>query len=78
MAAQRVKIGLIVAAVVAFGIQLVPVARTNPPATAPLEASADVMRVLDRACADLVNRGHEVWIEKDAGVKSGFSDAVAA
>ena len=27
------------------------------------------------ACADLVNRGHEVWIEKDAGVKSGFSDA---
>lgn len=26
------------------------------------------------ACADLVRRGHEVWIEKDAGVKSGFGD----
>ena len=26
------------------------------------------------ACADLVRRGHEVWIEKDAGIKSGFSD----
>lgn len=26
------------------------------------------------ACADLVRRGHEVWLEKDAGVKSGFSD----
>jgi alanine dehydrogenase len=26
------------------------------------------------ACADLVRRGHEVWIEKDAGVKSGFAD----
>lgn len=27
------------------------------------------------ACADLVRRGHEVWLEKDAGVKSGFLDA---
>ena len=26
------------------------------------------------ACADLVRRGHEVWIEKDAGIKSGFGD----
>ncbi len=26
------------------------------------------------ACADLVRRGHEVWLEKDAGVKSGFLD----
>lgn len=26
------------------------------------------------ACGDLVSAGHEVWIEKDAGVKSGFSD----
>jgi hypothetical protein len=23
-------------------------------------------------CGDLVRRGHEVWLEKDAGVKSGF------
>ncbi len=27
------------------------------------------------AAGDLVKRGHEVWIEKDAGVKSGFNDA---
>ena len=26
------------------------------------------------AAGDLVNRGHEVWIEKDAGIKSGFKD----
>lgn len=26
------------------------------------------------ACADLVRRGHEVWLEKDGGIKSGFSD----
>ena len=26
------------------------------------------------AAGDLVNRGHEVWIERDAGMKSGFSD----
>jgi alanine dehydrogenase len=27
------------------------------------------------AAGDLVKRGHEVWIEQDAGVKSGFKDA---
>ncbi|MDX1550441.1 MAG: alanine dehydrogenase [Lysobacter spongiicola] len=26
------------------------------------------------AAGDLVKRGHEVWVEKDAGIKSGFSD----
>jgi len=26
------------------------------------------------AAGDLVKRGHEVWIEKDAGIKSGFKD----
>lgn len=26
------------------------------------------------AAGDLVKRGHEVWLEKDAGVKSGFTD----
>jgi alanine dehydrogenase len=26
------------------------------------------------ACADLVKRGHEVWLQKDGGVKSGFND----
>src|SRR5918993_4956301 len=27
------------------------------------------------AAGDLVKRGHEVWLEKDAGIKSGFKDA---
>jgi alanine dehydrogenase len=27
------------------------------------------------ACADLVRRGHEVWIETMAGIKSGFADS---
>ncbi|MGY0612447.1 MULTISPECIES: alanine dehydrogenase [unclassified Luteimonas] len=27
------------------------------------------------AAGDLVKRGHDVWLEKDAGVKSGFADA---
>ena len=27
------------------------------------------------AAGDLVKHGHEVWLEKDAGVKSGFADA---
>src|SRR3546814_18098333 len=26
------------------------------------------------AAGDLVKRGHEVWLQKDAGVKSGFRD----
>jgi alanine dehydrogenase len=26
------------------------------------------------ACADLVRRGHEVWVETQAGIKSGFND----
>jgi alanine dehydrogenase len=27
------------------------------------------------AAGDLVKRGHEVWVEQDAGIKSGFKDA---
>ncbi|MGJ7900870.1 alanine dehydrogenase [Lysobacter sp. 1R34A] len=27
------------------------------------------------AAGDLVNRGHEVWLEQDAGIKSGFKDS---
>lgn len=30
------------------------------------------------AAGDLVKRGHEVWLEKDAGIKSGFADAAYA
>ena len=31
--------------------------------------------LVPEAAGDLVNRGHEVWLEADAGTKSGFSDA---
>ena len=30
--------------------------------------------LVPEAAGDLVNRGHEVWLEKDAGIKSGFKD----
>ncbi|WP_242103798.1 alanine dehydrogenase [Lysobacter sp. M2-1] len=30
--------------------------------------------LVPEAAGDLVKRGHEVWIEKDAGIKSGFKD----
>lgn len=60
MASRKLRIGLIVTAVVALGIQLVPVERTNPPETAPLQAPPDVMRVLDRSCADC-HSNRTVW-----------------
>ncbi len=31
--------------------------------------------LVPEAAGDLVNRGHEVWLEADAGTKSGFTDA---
>ncbi|GHA73131.1 alanine dehydrogenase [Cognatilysobacter bugurensis] len=30
--------------------------------------------LVPEAAGDLVSRGHEVWLEKDAGIKSGFKD----
>ena len=30
--------------------------------------------LVPEAAGDLVNRGHEVWVQKGAGLKSGFSD----
>jgi hypothetical protein len=33
-------------------LSLVPLPRTNPPETAPLQAPAEVTEILDRACAD--------------------------
>lgn len=30
--------------------------------------------LIPAACGDLVRQGHEVWVETQAGVKSGFSD----
>ncbi|MBL8861472.1 MAG: heme-binding domain-containing protein [Planctomycetes bacterium] len=41
-------------------IQFVPVSRTNPPATAPLEAPAEVAAVLRRACYDC-HSNETVW-----------------
>ncbi len=35
-----------------LAIQLVPVARTNPPEPAPIAAPAEVAAVLEKACAD--------------------------
>ena len=31
--------------------------------------------LIPAAAGDLIKRGHEVWLEKDAGIKSGFEDA---
>jgi len=39
-------------AVLAVGIQFVPVRRTNPPVTAEIQAPADVHAILRRACYD--------------------------
>jgi hypothetical protein len=46
---RRVALAL---AVVALGIQFVPVQRTNPPVTADIEAPDDVHAILRRACYD--------------------------
>ena len=43
---------LLGAAVALLAIQLVPLPRTNPPATAPLAAPPELQAVLDRACMD--------------------------
>jgi hypothetical protein len=39
-------------AVIALGMQLVPVRRTNPPVTADISAPGDVHAILRRACYD--------------------------
>ncbi|MBM4384768.1 MAG: heme-binding domain-containing protein [Deltaproteobacteria bacterium] len=41
---------LVGAAVALIAIQLIPIPRTNPPATAPLAAPPELQAVLDRAC----------------------------
>ncbi|MGJ4729151.1 alanine dehydrogenase [Luteimonas sp. SDU101] len=43
-----------------------------PKETKPLEGR---VALVPAAAGDLVRRGHEVWIERDAGVASGFADA---
>lgn len=42
-----------------------------PKETKPLEGR---VALVPAAAGDLVRRGHEVWVQHDAGVKSGFSD----
>lgn len=50
----------VAAGVVLAAIQLVPVSRTNPPVTAPVQAPPEVQAVLRRACFDC--HSHEtVW-----------------
>ena len=46
------RLAAIAAAVIALGIQFVPVSRTNPPVVAEIEAPADVHAILKRACYD--------------------------
>ena len=47
-------------ALIAVAIQLVPVARTNPPVQTEISAPPDVMRVLEKSCYDC--HSHEtVW-----------------
>lgn len=58
---RRLGLGtLLLLAVLLVAIQLVPTARTNPPAAAPIRAPAEVDRILRRACFDC--HSHEtVW-----------------
>ena len=54
---SRILIGLVV---VLVAIQLVPVARTNPPVTATVPAPPEVERILRRACFDC-HSNETVW-----------------
>ena len=57
MTKTKIAVGLGVAL---LAIQFVPVSRTNPPVTAPVQAPADVQALLKRACFDC--HSHEtVW-----------------
>lgn len=53
----RIAIAL---AVVAAGIQLIPVDRSNPPAEGPLQASPPVLSVLEKSCQDC-HSNRTVW-----------------
>ena len=43
-----------------------------PKETKPLEGR---VALVPAAAGDLARRGHEVWIERGAGLRSGFADA---
>jgi mono/diheme cytochrome c family protein len=58
-AMNKTKIAVAAGAVL-VAIQLVPVSRTNPPVTAPVQAPPEVQAVLRRACFDC--HSHEtIW-----------------
>ncbi|NIP39470.1 MAG: heme-binding protein [Candidatus Dadabacteria bacterium] len=46
------KYFLVIIIVLLFLIQLVPVARTNPPVTSDIETSSDLKKIFKRACYD--------------------------
>ena len=48
----RARKMLLGAAAAVVAMQLIPLPRTNPPATAPLSAPPELQAVLDRACMD--------------------------
>ena len=61
MKKKRWLLRIVVVLFVAFvAIQFWPVARTNPPATKPLQASPEVLAVLKRACFDC-HSNETVW-----------------
>ncbi len=51
---------LIIFIVVAIGIQFIPTDRSNPPVTHELQASPEVMAILERACYDC-HSNETVW-----------------
>ena len=64
---KYVKYFIIILIVLLFLIQLVPVARTNPPVTSDIEATADVKKIFKRACYDChSNESSWPWYSKIA------------
>ncbi|MFC2094369.1 heme-binding domain-containing protein [Bacteroidota bacterium] len=49
---SKLKIALIIVAVILIAIQFIPVNKTNPPVTAELNAPADIISVFKRSCYD--------------------------
>ena len=49
---SKLKIALIIVAVIIIAIQFIPVRRTNPPVTAELNAPVEIMSVFKKSCYD--------------------------
>lgn len=52
MKCKKYKVVFWIIVVIAVGIQLIPVNRTNPPVTGEIEAPEEVMAILHRSCFD--------------------------